>query len=143
MIAYFIEPVIDMREFIDVLERSGLAARRPVDKPDVIRAMIGNANLIVCACDEAGRLIGVARSVTDFSYCCYLSDLAVDRALQRQGIGSELIRRTHEAAGGQDDVTLLLLSAPDAMSYYPRAGLDPLPNCFGIMRRSHLGRRGA
>ena len=143
MIAYSIEPVIEMREFIDVLERSGLAARRPVDKPDVIRAMIDNANLIVCARDEAGRLIGVARSVTDFSYCCYLSDLAVDRALQRQGIGRELIRRTHEAAGGQDDVTLLLLSAPNAMSYYPKAGLDPLPNCFGILRRSHPGRRGA
>ena len=104
--------------------------------------MIDNANLIVCARDEAGRLIGVARSVTDFSYCCYLSDLAVDRALQRQGIGRELIRRTHEAAGGQDDVTLLLLSAPNAMSYSPKAGLDPLPNCFGILRRSHPGRRG-
>jgi predicted N-acetyltransferase YhbS len=75
----------------------------------------------------------VARSITDFAYCCYLSDLAVDRDCQRQGIGQELIRRTKDAAGG-DKIALLLLSAPDGMEYYPKIGLENFDNCFGIRR---------
>lgn len=115
-IRYGIEDDLDPAEFVDILERSGLAARRPVDEPERIRAMVENANLTVCARDDRGVLVGVSHAVTDFAFCCYLSDIAVDRALQGRGIGGELIRRTHEAAGGEP-VTLLLLSAPAAMAY--------------------------
>jgi len=134
-IRYGIEDNLDPAEFVDILERSGLAARRPVDEPERIRAMVENANLTVCARDDRGRLVGVSRAVTDFAFCCYLSDIAVDRALQGRGIGGELIRRTHEAAGGEA-VTLLLLSAPAAMAYYPKVGLTRLENCFGTVRRT-------
>ena len=130
---YGIEENLDPAEFVDVLERSGLAARRPVDEPERIRAMVENADLTVCARDDRGVLVGVSRAVTDFAYCCYLSDIAVDRALRGRGIGRELIRRTHEAAGGEP-VTLLLLSAPAAMDYYPKVGLPQLDNCFGTVR---------
>lgn len=133
-ITYAVEKALSAEEFIDVLKRSRLAQRRPVDKPDVIRGMVENASLTVTARDARGVLVGVARSVTDFAYCCYLSDLAVDRACQRQGIGKELMRRTKEAAGG-DKVSLLLLSAPDGMGYYPKAGLEKFDNCFGIRRK--------
>ena len=37
-ITYAIEDGIGSEEFVDVLKRSGLAERRPVDKADVIRA---------------------------------------------------------------------------------------------------------
>ena len=134
-IRYGIEDNLDPAEFLNILERSGLAARRPVDEPERIRAMVENANLTVCARDDRGVLVGVSRAVTDFAFCCYLSDIAVDRALQGRGIGRELIRRTHEAAGGER-VTLLLLSAPAAMAYYPKVGLTKLENCFGTIRRS-------
>ncbi len=132
-ISYAIEDGLDPEEFIDVLKRSGLNQRRPVDNPDVIRGMVENADLTVTARDEDGKLIGVARSVTDFAYCCYLSDLAVDRDCQRQGIGKELMARTREAAGGEK-ITMLLLSAPDGMEYYPKAGLEKFDNCFGVRR---------
>jgi len=132
-ISYAVEDGLDADEFIDVLKRSGLDRRRPVDNPDVIRAMVENADLTVTARDETGRLVGVARSVTDFAYCCYLSDLAIDRDRQNQGIGKELMARTKEAAGG-GKITLVLLSAPDGMEYYPRAGLEKFDNCFGIRR---------
>ena len=132
-IRYTIGDNLSPAEFVDVLERSGLAARRPVDEPERIRAMVENANLTVCARDDRGVLVGVSRAVTDFAYCCYLSDIAVDRALRGRGIGRELIRRTHEAAGGEP-VTLLLLSAPAAMDYYPKVGLTKLDNCFGTVR---------
>jgi len=131
-IAYAIEDGLEPEEFIDVLKRSGLDARRPVDKPDVIQGMVDNADLTITARDSDGRLIGVARSVTDFAYCCYLSDLAVDRDCQRAGMGKELMARTKEAAGG--DKISLLLSAPDGMEYYPKAGLQKFENCFGLRR---------
>jgi predicted N-acetyltransferase YhbS len=134
-VRYGIEDNLEPAEFVDILERSGLAARRPVDEPERIRAMVENAGLTVCARDDQGRLVGVSRAVTDFAFCCYLSDIAVDRTLQGRGIGRELIRRTHEAAGGEP-ITLLLLSAPAAMAYYPKVGLNKLDNCFGTVRRT-------
>ena len=131
-VVYKIENDLDPEEFTDVLRRSGLAARRPVDEPDRIRAMVENANLTISARDSSGRLIGAARSLTDFAYCCYLSDLAVDVAWQRRGIGRELIRRTREAAG--PGASVLLLSAPDAMDYYRRIGMAKIENGFAIAR---------
>ena len=132
-LTYAVENDLSAEEFVDVLKRSGLDARRPVDKPDIIQGMVDNADLTVTARDGDGRLVGVARSITDFAYCCYLSDLAVDRACQRQGISKDLIQRTRIAAGG-DKISLLLLSAPDGMDYYPKTGLDNFDNCFGIRR---------
>ena len=129
-VLYSTEPGLSPTDFTDVLRRSGLAERRPVDDPARIAAMLTGADIMLCARDAHGVLIGVARAVTDFSYCCYLSDLAVDRAWQGCGIGRELMKRVHEAAGGES-VSFLLLSAPAAMSYYPAAGLAKLENCFG------------
>lgn len=127
MIEYRVEPNLTADEFIDVLERSGLAERRPVDDRDTIRGMLDHADIIFTArCD--GRLVGVARSITDYSYCTYLSDLAVDQSFQRRGIGRELIRRTHEAAGLK--TTLILLSAPMAATYYPRIGMTRHDSCW-------------
>lgn len=131
-VVYGTEPGLTPAEFVDVLERSGLAQRRPVGKPHVIAAMLKHADIILCA-RAGGRLIGVSRALTDFSYCCYLSDLAVDRAWQGRGIGTELMRRTRALAGGEA-VVLLLLSAPDAMGYYPKAGMEKFENCFGWKR---------
>ena len=131
-ITYSLEPDLATEEFVDVLERSTLARRRPTDDAERARRMVRNADIVMCARD-GGRLVGVARAITDFSYCCYLSDLAVDTAYQGGGIGTELMRRAHEAAG--PETTLILLSAPDAMSYYAHAGLDPIDNGWKIERR--------
>lgn len=121
LITYETGTALEPEAFIDVLRRSGLAERRPVDDPGVIRGMLDHADLLVTA--WAGELlVGVARSVTDFHYCCYLSDLAVDRAHQKSGIGRELIRRTRENLGPA--CILILLSAPAAVGYYPRLGFS-------------------
>ena len=98
-----------------------------------IRGMLEHAGVIVTA-RARGRLVGISRAITDFSFCTYLSDLAVDRAHQRRGIGRELIRRTHEAAGL--GTTLILLAAPLARTYYPSIGMDPHDSCWIIPRRA-------
>jgi len=126
-------PDIGPDEFIDLLVRSTLAERRPVDEPESIRGMLEHAEVIITA-RIARRLVGISRAITDFSFCTYLSDLAVDQELQRRGIGKELIRLTHEAAGL--NTTLILLSAPLARTYYPHIGMQPHDSCWIIPRRN-------
>jgi predicted N-acetyltransferase YhbS len=108
-------------EFIDLLIRSTLAERRPVDDRKCIQAMLRHANLL-CTAWDGEKLVGIARSITDFEYCCYLSDLAVDEKYQKQGIGKELIRLTRSKIGGQ--AKIILLSAPKAEAYYPKIGFE-------------------
>lgn len=130
-VVYEIEPHLDAAEFIDVLRRSTLAERRPVDDHARIRRMIDEADFVLTARVE-GLLVGVSRALTDYSYCTYLSDLAVDESFQRQGIGRELIRRMHEAAGLQ--TMLILLAAPKSRSYYPHIGMQQHDSCWFVPR---------
>jgi ribosomal protein S18 acetylase RimI-like enzyme len=125
------EPNLSVAEFVDVLERSSLAERRPVADLKRIGTMLERADIIVTA-RASGLLVGVARSVTDFSYCCYLSDLAVDRQWQGRGIGTALMVQTKVAAteGFGDGVRCILLSAPAAIEFYEKVGLERHPNCF-------------
>jgi predicted N-acetyltransferase YhbS len=120
-IQYESSRVITEEQFVDLLKRSTLAERRPVDDPNCIKAMLQHANLVCTAWDNE-KLVGIARSVTDFEYCCYLSDLAVDEAYQKQGIGRGLIRLTQSRLGHR--AKIILLAAPKAEGYYPRIGFD-------------------
>jgi predicted N-acetyltransferase YhbS len=120
MIAYRVGNDIDLDAFIDVLRDSTLGERRPVDDRARMRQMLERGNLVVTAWDGE-QLIGVARSLSDFCYATYLSDLAVRLAYQGRGVGRELIRRT-QAEGGR--ATIFLFAAPKAADYYPRVGFD-------------------
>ncbi len=126
MISYQLEPKLSPTEFRDVLIRSTLGQRRPVEDPERIAKMVQHANLIVTARHD-GKLVGVSRALTDFAFCTYLSDLAVDEAYQKQGIGVELIRQTKLASPVGK---LILLAAPAAVDYYPKIGMTPFDKCF-------------
>jgi GNAT superfamily N-acetyltransferase len=137
-VTYQREPTLSPQEFIDVLVRSTLAERRPIRDLNTIQAMLKHADVILTARSE-GLLIGVSRALTDFAFCTYLSDLAVDQQFQRQGIGRELIRRTHEAAGRH--TTLILLAAPKAQTYYPHIGMTRHESCWVIPRQPQTDSR--
>ena len=125
-IIYKVEKTLDLSEFIDVLNKSTLGERRPVNDFERIKKMCDNANLIVTARKD-GKLIGVARSITDFVYCTYLSDLTVDIDFQNLGIGKRLIEETKKAA---PQAKIILLSAPAAINYYPKIGMKKHDHCF-------------
>lgn len=129
MIEYRQNYPLDARDVAVVFDSSGI--RRPTRDLVRIERMFANANMIFSAWHE-GKLVGVCRALTDFSYCCYLSDLAVDKAFQKHGIGRELISRVQDAIG--DEVALILLSAPEAMEYYPKVGFEKVENGFIIKR---------
>jgi GNAT superfamily N-acetyltransferase len=138
-VVYRLEAYPELRpeEFLSLLERSTLAERRPVDEAETIRGMLVHADVIVTA-RAAGLLVGISRAITDFHFCTYLSDLAVDASWQRRGIGRELIKRTHDAAGIH--TTLILLAAPKAQAYYPHVGLVSHNSCWMIPRLPRPGR---
>lgn len=131
-IAYSLEPDLAAEEFRAVLVASTLGERRPVDDLGRLDRMLRKADLVVAARDGK-RLVGISRAITDFSYCCYLSDLAVDVAYQRQGIGKRLIEETHKSAG--ELTTLILVAAPAAESYYPRIGMQQRPSCWTLPKK--------
>ena len=128
-IQYEIDRVISVAEFVDLLRRSTLAERRPVDDEECVKAMLHHANLL-CTAWDGSLLVGLARSVTDFEYCCYLSDLAVDEIYQQKGIGRELIRLTQSRLGA--NAKLILLAAPKAVAYYPKIGFDAHTSAWTI-----------
>ncbi len=134
-VLYRVNPTLTAEAVAAVYRSAGL--RRPVDDLARIGQMLAHANLIVGAYLPAEngeeQLIGVARALTDFSYCCYLSDLAVALPYQRLGIGRRLIEEVRTAIGG--GAMLLLLSAPDAMDYYPHIGFDKVQNGWIIPRQ--------
>lgn len=132
-VTYRLEPDLTVEEFIDLLQRSTLAERRPVDSPETIGEMLARADITLTARID-GQLVGISRALSDFSFCTYLSDLAVDQEYQRRGIGKELIDRTHEAAGLK--TTLILLAAPKAQTYYPHVGMTKHESCWIIPRQA-------
>lgn len=125
-IIYKVESSLEPSEFIDVLKRSTLGERRPIDDFERIKKMCENANLIITARLD-GKLIGITRSITDFTYCTYLSDLAVDKEYQKKGIGKKLIEETKKLTL---QAKLILLSAPAAVNYYPKIGMKKHEHCF-------------
>ncbi|HBI05068.1 MAG TPA: GNAT family N-acetyltransferase [Paenibacillaceae bacterium] len=129
-IIYFVNGEVQPEAVAELYRSSGI--RRPYEDLARIEKMLTNANLTITAWDRE-RLVGIARSVTDFSYCCYLSDLAVDQGYQKRGIGKELIQQVKNQLS--DEVALILLSAPGAMSYYPLVGFNKAENAWIVPRK--------
>lgn len=110
---------LNLDQVIELYNLSGLGERRPVDDRRIMSDMLHHANLVITAWD-GGLLVGIARTLTDFSYVGYLADLAVRASHQRRGIGIDLIQRTRQEMGPRS--MLVLLSAPKAVEYYPKIG---------------------
>ena len=134
LVLYAREPTLDVADFRRVLVESGLGAIRPVEDEPRLRKMLSAANLILTArLDQPDRpLVGVARCVTDFSWCCYLSELAVSASAQGLGIGKALLDEARRQLGPQ--VSLILLSVPGAVGFYERAGMARMPDAFWYRR---------
>jgi GNAT superfamily N-acetyltransferase len=134
-VAYKINTAVSADQFIKLLEDSTLAERRPTEDRACMKGMLANSNLLVSAWDGA-ELVGIARSVTDFHYACYLSDLAVARSHQERGIGKRLQAVTQEQLGPR--CKLILLAAPAADSYYKHLGYSHNPRAWVLDRSTEI-----
>ena len=126
-VTYKINEAISVDQFVGVLQRSSLDERRPVDDRWSLQSMLEHSNLLITAW-SGEKLVGVSRSLTDFSYCCYLSDLAVDQQFQHLGIGKTLIEKTKSQLGSK--CKIILLASPAAEKYYPHIGFNKVTNAW-------------
>lgn len=128
-IEYRVNPPLHANKVSQLFKSSGI--KRPADDLDRIHKMIDNADVNISAWD-GDELIGIVRAVTDFAYCCYVSDLAVKKEYQKTGIGTALVKQLRAHLG--EEVSVLLISAPTAMDYYPRIGFEKTEKAFLIPR---------
>lgn len=135
-IEYKVNEPITADQFVALLEASTLAERRPIEDKECMEGVIANSNLTVSAWKNS-ELIGIARSVTDFHYACYLSDLAVCETHQKSGIGKQLQILTQQQLGPK--CKLILLAAPAANAYYEHIGFNHNPRCWVLERESSIG----
>ena len=131
-IRYVDDASISVTDAIDLYNRSTLGERRPVDRPDIFEGMIRNADIIVSAWHDE-RLVGIARSLTDYTYVAYLADLAVDAEYQHRGIGRQLIEETKSRLG--EHCMIVLLAAPKANDYYAKVGFEHNPRAW-VLRKA-------
>ncbi|WP_138751429.1 GNAT family N-acetyltransferase [Paenibacillus sinopodophylli] len=131
MINYDTNRTVTAEQLSQVFEQSGI--KRPFQNLERLQKMIDHADELVSAWD-GDKLVGIARAITDYVYCCYLSDLAVSKDYQKLGIGKQLVEHLRAKLG--PEVSLVLLSAPTALDYYPRIGFTNTDKCFVIPRES-------
>lgn len=131
---YAREANLALVEFRQVLRESGLAASRPIEDEARLGAMLSGANFVVTAriVHADGQVVGVARGVTDFAWCCYLAELAVCASAQGLGIGKGLLDESRRALGPR--VSIVLASVPEAVCFYGRAGMTRVPDAFWYRR---------
>lgn len=134
-IEYKINATISVQQFTQLLQQSGLGERRPVADTDCLQGMLSNSNLCVSAWDGE-ELVGIARSVTDFHYACYLSDLAVKEDYKRAGIGKKLQQLSQAQLGPK--CKLILIAAPAANDYYLHIGFSNNPRCWVLERDEEI-----
>ena len=134
-VEYKINEDISVEQFVDLLKRTTLGERRPIDDNECMQGMISNSNLVITAW-VGSDLVGISRSVTDFHFCCYLSDLAVDSAFQKMGIGKQLQIKTQAQLGPK--CKILLLAAPAAKLYYEHIGFTYNERCWTLSREQDI-----
>lgn len=134
-ITYHINKPITSEDFIELLKESTLSERRPIEDIQCMEGMVSNSNLMITAWHD-DKLVGIARSVTDFHYACYLSDLAVHKEYQNQGIGKQLQIITQKQLG--EKCNLILVAAPAAHSYYEHIGFTNNPRCWVLGRNETI-----
>ncbi|MEK4848697.1 GNAT family N-acetyltransferase [Paenibacillus sp. FSL H7-0756] len=117
-------------QMAEVFRLSGL--KRPHHDLDRMGKMIDQADILI-SCWDGGQVVGVARAITDYCYCCYLSDLAVIKEYQKKNIGKDLVERLQQTLG--DQVSIVLLSSEEALTFYPQIGFEQATNAFRIARK--------
>ena len=130
------EEHISADEYIDFLKRTDLGAQYPKERfRERIEKLVGNVSISLVARNENNTVVGVLFGLTDFAYWLYVTDLGVDRAYERQGIGKQLMKTAHKIAGGEKDIALYLIANENAVLFYEKLGMKKADD---VMQYNHI-----
>ena len=130
------EERVTASEYIDFLKRTDLGSQYPKERFESrIEKLVKNVSISLTARNEEGLLVGALFGVTDFAYWLYVTDLGVDRAYERQGIGSRLMKMAHEVAGGEKDIAVYLIANENAVPFYEKLGMEKADD---VMQYNHI-----
>ena len=123
-------------EYVDFLGRTDLGSQYPRERFETrIPKLLENVSISVAARNEDGLLVGALLGLTDFAYWLYVTDLGVDRAYERQGIGRRLMKEALELAGGEKDIAVYLIANENAVHFYERLGMKQATE---VMKYNHI-----
>jgi len=123
-------------EYTDFLKRTDLGSQYPKERfAERIPRLLKNASISLVARNDENRIVGVLLGLTDFAYWLYVTDLGVDRAYERQGIGRSLMKKAHEMAGGEKDIAVYLIANGHAVPFYEKLGMKKADD---VMQYNHI-----
>lgn len=130
------QETLTAEEYIAFLARTDLGSQYPRERfRERIGKLVQNVSISLTARTQEGLLVGVLLGLTDFSYWLYVTDLGVDRAYTRRGIGSRLMKQAHEIAGGEKDIAVYLIANDQAIPFYEKLGMT---HADDVMKYDHI-----
>ena len=127
---------ITTKEYIDFLKRTDLGSQYPKERfNERIEKLVNSVSISLIARNKEGKVVGTLFGITDFAYWLFITDLGVDRAYERQGIGRTLVEKAHEIAGGKKDIALYLVANEGAIPFYQKIGMDKATD---VMEYNHV-----
>ena len=132
----FREECISAEEYIEFLKRTDLGSQYPKERfAERIPKLVKNVSISLVARNADGLVVGVLFGLTDFCYWLYITDLGVDRAYERRGIATKLMKKAHELAGGEKDIAVYLIANEDAVPFYEKLGMKRADD---VMQYNHI-----
>lgn len=130
------EERISAKEYIEFLKRSDLGKQYPKERfTERINKLVNNVSISLIARNENETIVGVLFGFTDYAYWLYITDLGVDRDYEGQGIGSELMKKAHNLAGGEKDIAVYLIANDKAVKFYEKLGMKKADD---VMEYNHV-----
>ena len=130
------EERVSPEEYIDFLKRTDLGSQYPKERfAERIPKLVKNVSVSLTARNDEGLLVGALFGLTDFCYWLYVTDLGVDRAYERQGIATRLMKTAHELAGGEKDIAVYLIANENAVPFYEKLGMKFADD---VMQYNHI-----
>ena len=130
------EEKLNSAEYIDFLKRTDLGSQYPKERfYERVEKLVKNVSISLVARNEKGLIVGVLFGLTDFCYWLYITDLGVDKNYERQGIGSKLMKKAHEIAGGEKDIAVYLIANDNAIPFYEKLGMKKADE---VMKFNHI-----
>lgn len=122
--------------YIDFLKRTDLGSQYPKERFEArIARLVASVSVSLVARNGEGTVVGVLFGLTDFAYWLYVTDLGVDRAYARRGIGRRLMKEAHRLAGGERDIAVYLVANENAVPFYEKLGMKPADD---VMQYNHV-----